>query len=203
MIRWIALALLVALALTPSLPSAAQVPASAQVQAQVTPQPTPTPDPHVYDDPAMHFVAPPHYLLLTRRSAPQLDELRNDPAIIAMWLLQEKGKPRRELTLSMESYTEAVGTFESSFESQIRQKVDGLLVRDKQPITLKNGMPAYFIDTTFGSGFTTEKQFDVVWADGQRGVILALAGRLGEIDAQDAKAALLDVSATLYPTNEP
>ncbi len=201
MIRWIALALLVTLALAPSLPGAAQVPAA--TQAQASPQPTPTPDPHVYDDPAMHFVAPPHYLLVTRRPTPQLAELKNDPAIIAVWILQEKGKPPRELTLSMESYTSAVDTFASSFESQLRQKVDGLLVRDKQPITLKNGMPANFVDTTFGSGFTTEKQFDVVWADGQRGVILALAGRLGEIDAQDAKAALLDVSATLYPTNEP
>ncbi|MHB8148475.1 MAG: hypothetical protein ACYDGM_14595 [Vulcanimicrobiaceae bacterium] len=203
MIRWIALVALVALAFAPSVPGAAQVPAAAMVRAVPTPQPTPAPDPHVYDDPAMHFVAPAHYQLVTRVASVALSDLSNDPVVVAVWVLREKGKPQRELTLSMESYTSAVNTFESSFESQIRQKVDGLLVRDKQAITLKNGMPAYFVDTTFGSGFTTAKQYDVVWADGQRGVILALAGRLGEVNAREAKAALLDVSATLYPTNEP
>ena len=203
MTRWIALVALVALTFAPSLPGAAQVPPAAEVRVVPTPQPTPTPDPHVYDDPAMHFVAPPYYQLMMRRPPVALAELGNDPVVIAAWLLREKGKPNRELTLSMESYTDAIDTFEASFESQLRQKVNGLLVRDKHPITLKNGMPAYFVDTTFGSGFTTEKQFDVVWADGQRGVILALAGRLGEITAADAKAALIDVSATLYPTDQP
>ena len=197
MIRLIALVALVTLLFTPALPSAAQTPPSP------TPLPTATPNPQIFDDPAMHFIAPPEYRLVRLLRAPTLADLSNDPIVIAIWIRTEKNKPVRELTLSMESYTEAPQTFEQSFESQIRQKVDGLLVRDKQAIALKNGMPAYFLDTTFGSGFTTMKQYDVVWADGQRGVILALQGRLGEIDAKDAKAALLDVSATLYPINEP
>ena len=39
-------------------------------------------------------------------------------------------------------------------------------------MTLLNGMPATFVEVAYGSGFDARKEYAIVWADGQRGVVL-------------------------------
>ena len=60
-------------------------------------------------------------------------------------------------------------------------------------------MPAYWQSITIGSGFNELKQYQYVWADGVRGVQLAVMGRFGSVSEDEAKKILSDVSAVAYP----
>jgi hypothetical protein len=171
----------------------------AAMRAQSTPTPAPTPsDVHVYEDAAMHFKAPDNMVLLGRRVIP-LKALGTQLQNVGVWRTQP-GKGRDwVITLAVESYEGTLDGWDTSFENELREQIDGVFVRGKTHSALQNGMPALFMDISFGEGFTSRKEFAYLWSDGQRGIALTIAGRLGDIDAEDAKKALADASAVLYP----
>jgi hypothetical protein len=169
--------------------------------AQVV-QPTPSPDPHLYSDPAMTFAAPPEAVLVGRQEV-SVTELGQDLQVIASWLLHPGKEDARLVQISMESYTGPPEQWEGQFESQTHGAQDGTLIRDKTPMSLLNGMPAYFVEVTYGSGFDARKEYAIVWADGQRGVVLSETTRLGDGSPEEAKSVLKQATATRYPVSEP
>jgi hypothetical protein len=175
--------------------------AVATASAQVA-EPTPTPDPHLYSDPAMSFTAPPDALLIGRQQV-SVTELSQDLQPVASWILHPGKEDSRLIQISMESYTGAPDQWEGQFESQTHGQQDGTLIRNKTPMTLLNGMPAYFVEVAYGSGFDAKKEYAIVWADGQRGVVLSETARLGDGSPEEAKSVLKQATATRYPEYEP
>jgi hypothetical protein len=172
------------------------------VRAQIPPPPTPTPDPHTYSDPAMNYTAPPQAVLVARQMI-ALNKLSQDLQPVAEWVLDPGKDDARAIVLSMEAYDGPPNQWETQFESQTHSEQDGAFIRSKTPISLTNGMPAWFVEVAIGSGFQEKKEYAVVWADGQRGVVLAEVGRMGDVGAQEAKRVLHDVSAVAYPLDQP
>jgi hypothetical protein len=192
--RLLFFALTVALALAP---------APARLRAQIPPPPTPSPDPHTYTDSAMNFTAPPDAFLVGRRVIP-VNQLGQDLQTVALWVVHPGKDDARTISLAMESFEGPPDQWEGQFESQMHSAGSSdLLVRRKQSMSLLNGMPANFVEITSGSGFTSKKEFAVVWADGQRGIALSYTARLGDASSVDALAALKNVSAVRYPIEQP
>jgi hypothetical protein len=71
----------------------------------------------------------------------------------------------------------------------------------KTATKLSNGMPAYWQEITIGNGFNEVKRYQYVWADGVRGVQLAVMGKYGDISNEQALKILSEVSAVAYPRN--
>jgi hypothetical protein len=172
------------------------------LRAQVPPPPTPTPDPHNYSDPAMNYTAPADAYLLGRRIV-GVDQLGEDLSTVAAWVLHPGKEDARMIQLQMEAYDGPPNQWEAQFESQTHGAQDGTLIKNKTAMTLLNGMPAYFVEVTYGSGFDSRKEYAVVWADGQRGIVLSETGRLGDATEDEAKRVLKDVTAVRYPVNQP
>jgi hypothetical protein len=165
-----------------------------------TPQPYPSSAPPLtYDDPAMHFEAPKGYLLLNRRYVAVSD--LGDPAVVAVWIKNPGQEDMRTLTISVEQYDQAIDQYETNVENDVRNKIDDAIVANRTRISLTNGMPAYFLSITSGSGFDGKKIFEVIWSDGTRGVTIAITGRLGDLKEDEAKLALATISAVRYPIN--
>jgi hypothetical protein len=175
---------------------------AAPVEAQIPPPPTPTPDPHTYSDAAMDYTAPPEAVLVGRQPTSP-DQLSEDLQTVAMWVLRPGQEDARTIQLSMESYSGAPDQWEGQFESQTHGAQDGTLIRNKTPITLLNGMPAYFVEVAYGSGFEARKEYAIVWADGQRGIVLSETTRIGDASAQEAMRVLKQVTAVRYPASQP
>lgn len=175
--------------------------AGARALAQ-EPAPTPEPDPHSYSDPAMNFTAPPSAVLLNR-AYPALKDLGEDLAPVAQWAIHPGKEDQRVIQLSMEAYTGDPNQWEGQFESQTHGDTEGTLIRNKTPMSLLNGMPAYFVEVASGEGFDARKEYAIVWADGQRGIVLALIGRLGDVSADEAREDLKQVTAVQYPLYQP
>jgi hypothetical protein len=174
----------------------------ASVLAQIPPSPTPAPDPRTYSDPAMNFTAPADAYLLGRQLLP-LANLSEDLQTVATWVIRPGKEDARMVQISMEAYDGPPDEWEAQFESQTHGSQDGTLIRNKTSMSLLNGMPAYFVEIAYGSGFDARKEFAVVWADGQRGVVLSETSRLGDVDAEEAQRVLKDVTAVRYPINQP
>ena len=172
---------------------------TAAPQAQLA-QPTPSPDPHIYSDPGMNFTAPSNSYLLGRREVDP-KQLGEDLEPIARWVIRPGQEDAVIIDLSMESFLGPYEQWEGQFESQMHNAADGVLIKNKTPMSLLNGMPATFVEVTMGSGFDSRKEFAVVWADGTRGISLSVAGRLGALSADDARALLRNVTATQYPND--
>ena len=172
------------------------------VVAQIPPPPTPTPDPHTYSDPAMNFTAPADAVLLARQEL-TLQQLSQDLQTVAVWLLNPGKEDARTITLAMEAYGGPPDQWEGQFESQTHGSQEGTLIRNKTPIALLNGMPAYFVEVAYGSGFDARKEFAIVWADGQRGIVLSETTLLGDASADEARSVLKQVTATQYPLYQP
>ncbi len=171
-------------------------------QAQTVAAPGPTPDPHIYSDPAMTFTAPPDAVLLNRQPI-AVDQLSNDLQPIAAWLLRAGKEDSRMIMLSMEAYSGAPNEWEGVFESQTHSSQDGVLIRNKTPMTLLNGMPATFVEVAYGGGFDARKEYAVVWADGARGIVLAETTRLGDAGPEEAREVLKQATAVRYPDAQP
>jgi hypothetical protein len=171
--------------------------ATGALRAQVT-EPTPTPDPHTYSDPGMNFTAPPDSYLIGRQPV-DARQLGQDLQPIARWVIRPGKENATVIELSMESFEGAPNQWEGQFESQMHNTADGVLIKNKTPMSLLNGMPAVFVEITMGSGFDSRKEYAVVWADGTRGVALSIVGRLGDVSADDARALLRNVTAVRYP----
>lgn len=171
------------------------------VRAQVV-EPTPAPDPRIYTDPAMTFTAPANAYLVERQVLPP-NQLGQDLQPVAAWVLNPGKEDTRTIELSMEAFDGPPEQWESQFESQTHSSQDGTLIRNKTPMALLNGMPAYFVEVAYGSGFDAKKEYAIVWADGQRGIVLSETTRLGDATAEEAKEVLKQVTAVRYPLYQP
>ncbi|HEY8321399.1 MAG TPA: hypothetical protein VIG46_06380 [Candidatus Baltobacteraceae bacterium] len=170
----------------------------ALIAAAPAPSPAPTYDPHSYDDEAMHFQAPADYVLGGRQS---VDSTKLDKATtVAVWAKFPGQANQRTLTITLEPYDgKDVTGYEVYTENELRGQIDGVFIGSKTPMTLTNGMPAYFLSITSGSGFDAMKIYEVIWYDGLRGVAISVRGRLGEITEDEAKAVLHNASAVRFP----
>lgn len=175
--------------------------AGATAIAQEAP-PTPPPDPHVYTDPAMSFTAPADAVLLNRISI-SLDQLTQDLQPVAAWMIHGGKEDARMIQIQMEAYNGPPDEWEAQFESQTHGSQDGTLIRNKTPMSLLNGMPAYFVEIAYGSGFDARKEYAIVWADTQRGVVLSETTRMGDVSTEQAQAALKQATAVRYPIYQP
>jgi hypothetical protein len=167
--------------------------------AVTAPAPTPTQmPPSNYSDPGMDFVAPPQAYLAGRRVVPAA-ALGEDLQPVALWVVYP-GKPEaRVIKIEMESFTSEPSQWEAQFESQAHNAQDGVLIKHKTPMSLTNGMPATFVEVTYGSGFDAKKEFAVVFGDGQRGIVISETGRIGEISEDEARKFLSNAKAVRYP----
>lgn len=174
--------------------------ASPMLAAAQTPAPSATAkDPHVYDDAGMHFVAPDNWALAGWRKL-YLKDLSDSLQLVAGWVLKSKDVPQT-ITLSLQLFDGDTDGYDTRFQSDLRSRVDGALVKSNVRTSLLNGMPAYFVDVSYGSGFDAKKEFALIWADGSRGAALELIGRVGEIDAKTAMKLLSNVRAVRYPAD--
>jgi hypothetical protein len=162
----------------------------------------PSPDPYVYVDPAMKYTAPPEAVPVQRADV-SLDQLGSDLQPVATWILRPGKEDARTIQLSMEAYSGEPSQWEGQFESQTHGTLEGTLIRNRQPMTLLNGMPAWFVEIAYGSGFDARKEYAVVWGDGQRGIVLAYITRMGDASADEAMRALKQVTAVRYPFAQP
>ena len=187
--RLIARALLLSLFVVPMVaPALAQVP---------DPAATPILDRQVYDDAGMHLVIPDTFRAVVRRQV-TLDELGNDPILAGVWVAKS-GDPR-QISLYFQGFQEMGDAWSTAFENEMRSQYGDLIVRSTQKTSLKNGMPAWFFDMTYGSGFNTTKEYALVWADGQRGGMLTIVGHVGQVSAEEAKRDFANLTAVVYPT---
>jgi hypothetical protein len=164
--------------------------------------PTPSPDPHTYTDPAMNFTAPADAVLISRQDV-SLNQLGQDLEPIATWVLRPGKEDARTIQIAMEAFSGPPDQWEAQFESQTHSSGDGILIRNKTPISLLNGMPAYFVEIAYGSGFDARKEYAIVWADGQRGIVLSETTRLGDGTPEEAREVLKQATAVRYPLYEP
>ena len=171
----------------------------ARVRAQAAPAPSPTQmDPHLYSDLGMDFVAPAGAYLAGRRMVPST-ALGEDLQPVAIWAINP-GKPEQKvLKIEMEVFSGAPEQWEGQFESQMHSAADGVLIKKKTPMALTNGMPATFVEVTYGSGFDAKKEYAVVFSDGVRGIVISLIGRIGEITQEEALADMKNAKAVRYP----
>ncbi|HTX59845.1 MAG TPA: hypothetical protein VMH02_09210 [Verrucomicrobiae bacterium] len=174
---------------------------SAAVRAQI-PVPTPTPNPQVYTDPGMEYDAPPEARLAGRHEIP-LEQLGEDLQPIAIWVIDPGKEDARVVQLQMEAFDGPPNQWEGQFESQMHNQQDGVLIKNRTPMTLTNGMPATLVEVTYGDGFDAKKMYAVVFADGQRGIVLSETGRIGEITEQEAQRVLKNAKAVRYPSDQP
>jgi hypothetical protein len=165
--------------------------------------PGPPMDPQTWTDPGMSYTAPASARLLGRIPTFSLDALNDDLQTVASWVIRPGQEDARTVQIQMESYTGAPNQFEGQFESQTHNADSSSLIRNKTPMTLLNGMPATFVEVAYGSGFDARKEFAVVWADGQRGIVLSETARIGDTSADQAKEVLKQVTAVAYPMNQP
>ncbi len=159
---------------------------------------TPTPNPLVYADAAMHCRIPDGWYSGGQRFI-ALNELGDDPVPVAQWITKV-GDRYRKIVLQQQHFEGTLDVFEATLEQQVRGESDDGVVRTKQRIALKNGMPAYFFDAVSGSGFSTTKSYMVAGSDGSRGVALILTTQIGDIDDATARAIFSDCRAVRYPT---
>ncbi|MDQ6826700.1 MAG: hypothetical protein M3Z14_05820 [Candidatus Eremiobacteraeota bacterium] len=155
-------------------------------------------DPHnlIYEDPAMHFGAPKGYERLevpTSQDATKLYPV----AVFA----KDAGKPeQRTILISVEPYEGTIDGFESNSENELRSQTDGVFVDHKTRTALANGMPVWWQKISFGEGLgSTYRRYAYAAFDGQRGIIVSVTGRLGELSEDEAKNSLSDLSIVVYP----
>lgn len=161
-------------------------------------------DPHEYDDAAMHYAAPANSVLMGTIQRPTLQTLTQDPTIVARWAITgHSAQDTKVISLVMEAYSGTLDGFESNYANELRGDDSSTLVKSKDSVTLQNGMPAYFLDITQGSGFDTHKIYAYMWIDSQRAVVLSVTALLGAIQEDQAKEMLAGATAVRYPTDQP
>ncbi|HEY8297798.1 MAG TPA: hypothetical protein VIG32_07245 [Candidatus Baltobacteraceae bacterium] len=153
-----------------------------------------------FSDPAMQFTAPAGYFKL---NVPPHDPTNFSQSTIVAAFVKSPGRDEQRLiTVSMENWDGfSLTGFEGTNENELRSKVDSLFVSRKEQTTLSNGMPAFWMVLSVGSGFASQKWYQYVWVDGMRAVTVAIKAKLGELDEKDARAALSNLSGVAYPRN--
>ena len=158
---------------------------------------TPKPNLQEYNDAAMHFVAPASYHPVGQRKI-ALDDLSEDPQVVAAWVSGDATRPKRML-IQVQSYEGPLEGFASTYEQSLRNAFGDALIRSKTPSSLKNGMPAMYFEMTSGTGFDANTMYVYCWVDGLRGVAISITAQVGEMDTATAKKLLSDASAVQYP----
>jgi hypothetical protein len=167
----------------------------AQTQSAAAPAPAATPT-NSFNDPAMSFTAPADF---AKVPAPQVDPTQFEkPTVVAAFVKNYGKRGLLTITITMENFDGGVDGYDQVTENTLRNSADGVFIK-KSPTKLKNGMPAYWQEITIGNGFDEVKRFQYVWADGVRGVQLAVMGRYGDISNDEALKILSDVSAVAFP----
>lgn len=177
--------------------------APAPLFAQTAPAPAPDSAPsapsRTFDDPAMSYTAPDDFTKVP--IGPAADTAQFDKPTVVAAFVRGYGKPGTlTVTITMENFDGNADGFDQVTENTLRNQADGVFIK-KSPARLSNGMPAYWQEITIGSGFNEIKRYQYVWADGVRGVQLAVMGRYGTLGDAEAKKILAQVSAVAYPKN--
>jgi len=149
-----------------------------------------------FNDPAMSFTAPDDFTPIPMQ---QHDPVNfEQPTVVAAYVKNPGRQDMVSISLSMDSFQSGVDGWEMNAENNLRTQTDGVFIKKTQT-TLPNGMPAYWLEVTVGSGFDQMKSYEYVWSDGVRGISLSIIGRYGAISESAAKKALANVSAVAYP----
>ena len=177
-------------------------PAAANAQAQNSYAPAPAASPAVghFSDPAMEFTAPAGYRQLNLPPHDPADF--EQPTVVAAFVKNPGSDSQRLITISMQNWDGfSLDGFEGTYENETRAQVDSFFVSKKEQTKLANGMPAYWLVLSVGSGFTSQKWFQIEWVDGVRAVTISLKSKLGEVDEKEARDALSQATGVAYPHN--
>jgi len=150
-----------------------------------------------FNDPAMSFTAPSDYIQIG--VPPHSPTDFTESAVVAGFVKNPGKQSQHTISISMEDFPQDLDGFEMVSENELRNQADGVFVKKKIRTTLSNGMPAYWLEISVGSGFDEVKRYQYVWVDGVRGVTLAIWGQYGELDEATAKRDLANASAVLFP----
>jgi hypothetical protein len=169
----------------------------AQSQAVEAPAPAATPS-NSFNDPAMSFTAPSDF---TKVPMQQGDPTQFEkPTVVAAFVKNYGKAGLLTITITMENFEGSADGYDQVTENTMRNSADGVFIK-KTATKLSNGMPAYWQEITIGNGFNEVKRYQYVWADGVRGVQLAVMGKYGDISNEQALKILSEVSAVAYPRN--
>jgi hypothetical protein len=167
----------------------------------VTPQPpanSPTPAAAPYDDPAMHFAPPAGWERVDVRDAPPVDE--DAPKAVALYVKDRDEASRKTIVIEIGPFRGSLDDLASVHQSELRTKIEGVFIDRKQRVVLANGMPAWWLRASYGSGLgRVFERYEYVVFDGRRSIVAAFTARLGEGGEKDAHAALAALSVVLYP----
>ncbi len=151
-----------------------------------------------YNDPAMSFTAPADCVAM--RIPPHDPAVFEQPTIVADFIRHPNQKDATNIGVRMQNFDGTADAFDVTVENDARTQGDGVFIK-KTATKLANGMPAYWLDISIGSGFDEVKGYEYLWADGVRGVEVFETGRYGMLDEAQAKRDLANISAVAYPKN--
>jgi hypothetical protein len=168
----------------------------AQAATAAAPVAALTPDPLSYDDPAMHFRPPDGW---TRVPVKPPDGGGDEPAPVAAYAFHAGKSDARAIVITVAPFDGSLEAFKSSHESELRGAGD-TFVDHEDRTTLANGMPAYFLKVTQGVGAGQQvRRFEYLAIDLTRSIDVAMIGRAGDFDENDAKKALASLYVVVYP----
>ncbi|MGZ3497812.1 MAG: hypothetical protein ACXWNK_15110 [Vulcanimicrobiaceae bacterium] len=174
--------------------------ASAAPQAAYAPAPAASPAVGHYSDPAMEYTAPADYRQLNIPPHDPADF--QQPAVVAAFVKNPGSDSQRLITISMQNWDGfSLTGFEGTYENETRSQVDSFFVSKKEQTKLANGMPAFWLELSVGSGFSSQKWFQYEWVDGVRAVTVSIKSKLGQVDEQEARDALSKLTGVAYPRN--
>lgn len=176
--------------------------ASADPQGAYAPAPAASPAAtgH-FSDPAMEYTAPAGYRQLNFPPHDPADF--EQPTVVAAFVKNPGSDSQRLITISMQNWDGfSLDGFEGTYENETRSQVDSFFVSKKEHVKLANGMPAYWLELSVGSGFSSQKWFQVEWVDGVRAVTISIKSKLGQVEESEARDALSRVTGVAYPQRQ-
>ena len=156
-------------------------------------------DPMTYEDPAMRFTAPAGYERVPIALPSAFDPGQPPGPTNVATFVKNKGSKTdyRIISVMIEPFDGSLDGYEATAENTMRGNLDSVFFSKKERSGLKNGMPAYWLSISIGSGFDTIRRYQYEWIDTVRGVTLSITAR--DISEKEAKDALAEASATAYP----
>lgn len=165
-----------------------------------SPQPSPAPTPAGFSDPAMKFVAPAGFTALPVAAHRDPTSFGGRTTVAAF--VKDAGQlDERLIVITMDDEQGSLNDFEGTTESTLHSQAGTLFVDKKQLTALSNGMPAYWVGVSVGSGFHAKRIYQYEWVDGVRGVIVSESARMGELGERQAKADLANLTAVAFPVD--
>jgi len=161
----------------------------------------PSPSPQAsYNDLGMHFDAPAGYESVpVSPTDPTGSDESGDATPVAAFVYHREKSDQRIITIKVARFDGTVRDFASTHTSDLR-KNDNVFVVKNEPMTLANGMPAYFLKVNSGNeaGHYGET-FEYLVCDGVRSIDVALFGSQGTFDDATARTALASLYVVAYP----